>query len=200
MDDFFSGAQIQVGSKIKLLGEAGRWDGTGDDPSNYQGVELSYNDGNKFSVGGSYRHFNSVTLDDKASYNRKGKIQDDADIWSAAIGYNFDKNVKLFYAYAQNPTADDYNRSWTGKLSYKGAQKKAGTWGAYAAYRYIGNNVSFAPTYDVAPSNGKGVDLGLTWSPMDNTLTAISYFKGESLERSNNNDIDILWGRVSFFF
>ena len=213
MDDFFSGAQVVVGSKIRLKAEAGRWDLNSandtvnvnlgnDDAANYQGFELSYDTGSKFMVGGSYRHFNSSGFKNSNSvnggrYNLNGKVQDDADIWSAGIGYKFDKNFKIFYSYAQNPTADDYNHSYNAQINYKGANKKAGSWGASVAYRYIGNNASFMPTYDVAPSNDKGLDIGLTWSPFDNSLTAVSYFKGKSLV--NDKDTEILWGRISLF-
>ena len=199
LDDYFSGAQIEIGSKIKFLGEAGRWSNFAD-PANYQGAELSYNDGNKFMIGASYRHFNTSSFKTDATYNREGKIQDDADIWAAALDYNFDKNVKLHYAYAQNPTADDYNRAWTGQLSYKGANKKAGSWGLYAAYRYAGENVAFVPTYDTYTRviNKKGVEGGVNWSPLNNTLVDLQYFNGKTL--STDKDAETLFARVSWFF
>ena len=54
------------------------------------------------------------------------------------------------------------------------------------------------PTYDVDTSNKKGVELGLGWSPLNNTLTQFEYFKGKSLE--DNNDVESLYARVSWFF
>ena len=211
MDDFFSGAQVVVGSKVKLNLEAGRWNLNNsndrvslalgnDDTANYQGAELSYDSGNKFFVGASYKHFNSSGLKTAYRYNRSGKIQDDADIWSAGIGYNFDRNVKLFYSYAQNPTADDYNHSWTGKISYKGVNRKRNSWGAWAAYRYVSSNASFMPTYDTytQTTNKKGVELGLGWAPLDNIRTEIQYFDGKCLE--DDNDMETLYARVSWFF
>ena len=207
VDDFFSGAQIVYGSKLKVTAEAGRFSlgsstvlenlGT-DDVANYQGVELNYEDGKKFNIGASYRHFNASGLKTADGYNKEGKIQDDADIWSAGAGYNFDKNVRLFYSYAQNPTADDYNRAWTGLLSYKGADKTAGSWGIWAGYRYVGRNVGIMPTYDVEPYNKKGYEIGVGWSPLQNTLTHLIYFNGKSLE--TDNDTETLFARVSFFF
>ncbi|MBR1397009.1 MAG: S-layer homology domain-containing protein [Selenomonadaceae bacterium] len=207
VDDFFSGAQLEFGSKVKVTAEAGRinlanstvLDNLGsDEVANYQGVELNYNDGNKFNVGGTYRHFNASGLKTVTGYNTEGKVQDDADIWSAGTGYNFDKNVRLFYAYAQNPSADDYNRAWTGQLSYKGADKTAKSWGMWAAYRYVGRNVGIMPTYDVEPYNKKGVEVGLGWSPLNNTLTQFMYFNGKSLV--TDKDTETLFARVSFFF
>ena len=207
VDDFFSGGQIIYGSKLKVTAEAGRFnlaDSTvlenlgSDEVANYQGAELNYDDGKKFNIGATYRHFNASGLKTAAGYNTKGKVQDDADIWSAGAGYNFDKNVRVFYSYAQNPTADDYNRAWTGVLSYKGANKTAGSWGMWAGYRYVGRNVGIMPTYDVEPYNKKGVEVGLSWSPLQNTLTQFMYFNGKSLE--TDNDADALFARVSWFF
>ena len=211
MDDFFSGGRVEIGSKWKLNLEAGRWNlndandyiqnNLGSDAAaSYQGAELSYDTGSKFMIGGSYKHFNSDAFKNATRYNVKGKVQDDADIWSAALGYNFDKNVKLFYAFAQNPTADEYNRAWTASLSYKGSNKKKNSWGAWAAYRYVGNNVALMPTYDTytKTSNKKGVELGINWSPLDNTLTSVQYFNGKTLD--TDKDTDVLFGRVSWFF
>ncbi len=207
-DTFFSGAHIQYGSKWKISAEAGRFDlsdtyldyVSDDEAANYQGVELSYDTGSKFYIGGSYRHFNSDAFKNAAAYNIKGKVQDDADIWGVGLGYNLDKNVKLFYAYAQNPTADDYNRAWTGQLSYKGSNKKKNSWGAWAAYRYVGSNVALVPTYDTYTKTGnkKGVELGVNWSPLDNTLTSFQYFNGKSLD--TDKDTDVLFARASWFF
>ena len=207
VDDFFSGGQIVYGSKLKVTAEAGRFNlgsstvlqnlGT-DDVANYQGAELNYDDGKKFNIGATYRHFNASGLKTVTGYNTKGKVQDDADIWSVGAGYNFDKNVRLTYAFAQNPTADDYNRAWTSILSYKGANKTAGSWGIWAGYRYVGRNVGIMPTYDVEPYNKKGVEVGLGWSPLQNTLTQFMYFNGKSLV--TDNDAETLFARVSWFF
>ena len=212
MDDFFSGAQVVVGSKFKANIEAGRWNlddanGTakanldGDTAANYQGIELSYDTGSKFFVGASYKHFNSSAFKNATRYNLDGKAEDDANIWSAGIGYNFDPHVKLFYSYASNTKADDYHKAWTAKLSYdNGKSKKANAWGIWGAYRYVGSNVSFAPTYDTFGnlSNKKGVEVGVNWSPLDNTLTSIQYFNGKGLD--TDKDTETLFGRVSWFF
>ena len=211
VDDFFSGAQVEYGSKWKILAEAGRWDldsandtiaevagNNGDNAANYQGVEVSYDDGNKFNAGAAYRHLRSDALKVAEGYNIEGKIQDNADIWSLGVGYKFDKNVKLFGAYAKNPTADSYDKAYNAQLTYKGADKTPGSWGAYIAYRYVGNNVAFMPTYDIMPFNKKGIDLSLQWSPLKNTLTQINYFRGKRL--STDKKAETLFARVSWFF
>ncbi len=202
IDDFFSGAQVEVGSKVKLLLEAGRLDftedSTYDDPANYQGAEVSY-DNDKLYIGGSFRHFNSDGFKNDNGYNKRGKLEDDANIWSAGMQYKIGSSLKVAYSYAQNTKADDYKSSWNAGLAYKGANKSKGSWGISAYYRRLGDNASLVPTYDTSMSNAKGVDIGLSWSPFKNTLTMINYFTGESIERGNR-DIDVLFGRVSFFF
>ena len=201
VDDFFSGGQIVYGDKFKIKAEAGRWQLSRGkigvrDSSNYVGGELLYNDKKRFNFGVGYRHFKSDEFANAAGYGDEDK----ASIVSVGAGYKLG-DVKLEAAYAKNTAADDYNKSYNFELSYAGANRnKPGTWGAFVAYRYVGNNVSFAPTYDSHGmlSNKKGVDFGLTWSPYKNTFTKLSYFHGKLL--STNDTTKTLFGRVSFFF
>ena len=88
------------------------------------------------------------------------------------------------------------------QIDYKGAENEnAGTWGAYAAYRHIGQNVSFAPTYDTFLNiwNKKGWEVGTEYVPFKNVHAYLYYFDGEKLD-GNNVDTHSLFGRVSFFF
>ena len=192
MDDFFSGAQVVFGNQFKVALMAGRWSGT-DDPSSYQGGEISY-DNDKLYLGAGYHHFNSDSF--KAAYGK-----DDANVWTVGARYTFGGNVTLGGAYANNTKADDYDKSWYAGLKYAGAnKKKAGSWGIGAHYRYVGDNVSLAPTYDTwfGTTNKKGVDIMLDWAPMHNTYTALGYFWGKTLD--TKEDTKTFFGRVSFFF
>ena len=208
VDDFFSGIQVTAGDKFKARVEAGRWNLnnatggisgnlTNDFAANYQGVELSYDDKNRFYGGVAYRHFSSKDFADALGYDKKGKA-DDANIISVGASYKFGSSVKLAAAYAHNSEADDYNKAYNVQLNYKGANKQKGSWGAFVAYRYAGSNAALIPTYDVHPYNKKGIDIGLNWSPFKNTLTQIDYFGGKSLETDQN--VKTIFGRVSFFF
>ncbi|MBQ9478899.1 MAG: S-layer homology domain-containing protein [Selenomonadaceae bacterium] len=197
IDDFFSGAQLEFGSKVKVLLEGGRWKDDGvinDDPASYWGGELSY-DNDKLYIGGSYKHFNSDDFRTRAGYKSN---EDDANIWSAGLRYKIGSSLRVDYSYAQNTKADDYKNAWNAGLMYKGADKSKGSWGAGAYYRRLGYNAAIVPTYDTAMDNTKGVDLFLQWAPLKNTLTQINYFRGETLE--TDRDVDVLFGRVSFFF
>jgi hypothetical protein len=207
-DDFFTGAQVTFGNKLKVALEAGRWDinkygnetvteGAVNDPANYQGIDLGYTLG-KMTMGAAYRHFNSDVFKTAVGYDGK---TDDANIWSVGGRYTFSKNVALAADYASNTKADDYNKSGSVEVDYKAANKaNKGSWGAFVAYRYLGSNVSLMPTYDTAraANNEKGWDFGASYIPFTNVLTTLGYFNGKDL--ATNQKADTLYARVSFYF
>ena len=89
------------------------------------------------------------------------------------------------------------------QLNYKGAQKaNKGSWGAYTAYRYMGQNVAFAPTYETflnaGVNNVKGWEVGTEYVPFTNVTAAAYYFNGKQL--ANDRDAELLFGRVNFWF
>ena len=209
LDDFFSGAQVNFGKDLKATLEAGRWNlandanghiadaATNDDAANYQGAELNYGP-NKLRLGAAYRHFNSTAFTNIANYSNDSKT-DDANIWSVGAGYKFDHNWDLFGAFAQNTEADNYDTAHNIQLSYKGTDiANKGTWGAYAAYRYLGENVALMPTYDTFQTNTKGWEVGASYIPFKNVYTAVEYFDGKDL--ATDRDANTLFGRVSYFF
>ena len=205
-DDFFSGAQVTFGNKLKATLEAGRWDGitsSSDKAANYQGIDLSYAAGN-LEVGAAYRQFSSKALEARRKYNVSGATEDKAAIWSVGGKYTFDKNLAISGAYAQNQKADELKKGGSVQIDYKGAKRSdVGSWGAYVAYRHLGKNISFAPTYSTSlldnTVNGvKGIDLGAIYTPFKNVRTEIGYFNGKELVTSNK--AQSLYGRVSFFF
>ncbi len=206
MDDFFSGAQIVYGDKFKVALMAGRWSGTsktlgGNDPANYQGGEISY-DNDKLYIGAGYHHFSSEYF--RALHAADAKAYKDtksANVWTVGARYNFGSSVNLRGAYASNTKAKEYKRSWTAGLAYKGADKsKAGTWGISADYRYVSDYVSLAPTYDTwfSTTHKKGVEVGLDWAPMKNTYAKLGYFWGKEL--GTKEDTKTFFGRFSWFF
>jgi hypothetical protein len=194
-DDFFSGAQLTFGDKVQFKLEAGRWNNGWAKPADYVGGELLYDDGERFNAGVGYRHFKTESLSG-GSYGDKDK----AGIISVGASYTFGEDVTLGGYYARNSKADKYKTGYNIELGYKGANKKAGSWGAYAAYRYVGENVGLATTFDTYTlrDNKKGIDLGLSWSPFKNTLTMLSYFHGKTLDTRETDKV--LFGRMSWFF
>ena len=213
-DDQFSGAQVTFGKNLKATLEAGRWNlnsankqsnlnhatgQMGDNAANYQGIALNGTAG-KLYGGAAYRHFNSNVFKQTTGFE---KNTDEANIWSVGAGYTFDKNWNLNGAYAKNEKADRFGTAHNIQLNYKGAQKaNKGSWGAYTAYRYMGQNVAFAPTYETFLSNGvnnvKGWEVGTEYVPFTNVTAAAYYFNGKKLD--NNNDAELLFGRVNFWF
>ena len=131
---------------------------------------------------------------------------DTAAIWSVGAKYAFDKNIALSAAYAKNTKADKLDHSSSFQLDYKGTKKSdMGSWGAYAAYRYVAANASLAPTYSTAdllanltPYGMKGWDFGIGYVPFKNVLTQVQYFNGKEL--TTDDKVQTLYGRVSFFF
>ena len=200
LDAFFSGLQLTFGDKYKAQLEGGRWRGSFSDPADYLGLELLYNDKKKFHIGAGYRYFKTESFMTRNGYSKDGE-DDKANIVSVGAGYNFG-NVKLDAAYAKNTKADKYGKGYNVELTYQGANRnKPGSWGAFVAYRYLGSNVGFAPTWDsygFGTTNKKGVDFGVNWSPLKNTFTKLSYFHGKTLD--DNQTTKALFARVSYFF
>lgn len=207
VDDFFSGVQLTYGDKFKVKADVGAWNlnnsklsstVTDDTTANYQGIELLYDDKERFNAGLSYRHFNSDFFKGVSGY---GADQDDANIWAIGAGYKFAGTTRLFGTYARNTKADNYKKGYNIELSYKGANRNnPGSWGVFAAYRYVGINLGLASTYDPfgRRANKKGVELGATWTPLKNIWTKLSYFNGKTLD-TNEKD-RTFFGRVSFYF
>ena len=224
LDNQFSGAQVTFGKQVKFTAEAGRWDldnaisqsdiyakatetvsktdktlKYSDQTASYQGIGLNGTAG-KLYGGAAYRHFDSNLF---KNVNGFKKDADEANIWSVGAGYTFDKNWNLNGGYAKNEKADRFGTAHNIQLNYKGAQKaNKGSWGAYTAYRYMGENVAFAPTYETflncGVNNVKGWEVGTEYVPFTNVTAAAYYFNGKQL--ANNNDAELLFGRVNFWF
>ncbi|WP_019541952.1 S-layer homology domain-containing protein [Selenomonas bovis] len=215
-DTKLSGANVTFGSDLKATLYAGRLHYTGyslvdDQAGNLQGLTLQYDAPAKSKLygGAAYYHFDDENLkgafdrvhDDwfkLESYKKNGQT-DKANIWTLNAGYRFDGVSALFASYAKNTEADNLDHSWQAIYSYKGAQKEnKGTWGAYAAYRYLGDFASWYGTEDAATIGTKGWEVGANWAPFKNIVTSVKYYDGKSID--DNRDTNTLWGRVEVFF
>ena len=117
-------------------------------------------------------------------------------MWSLGAAYRFDRNWNLEGAYAENTKADNFKTAHNIQLSYKGANRaNAGSWGMYAAYRYLGENVALNSTYDTFLNNTKGWDFGVDYTPLKNTYAAVWYFDGKQL--ANDKSAKVLYGRLT---
>ena len=145
-DGEFSGASVTTGNKLKVTALGGRWskvkDST-DAAADVYGLGAQLAVG-KLSIGGAFNGLNSDSFKTR-SYSDDAST-DKAQVWSGNAYYRFDANTALGGEYAQNTKADSYDKSGTVEFDYKGAKKaNVGTWGAYVAYRHLGENVSFNP-------------------------------------------------------
>ena len=202
MDTAISGATVSFGNVLKAKIAAGRVSdenvksGT-DAAANYQGIDLTYGMG-KLTAGVGYQQINNDVFKDP-SYS-KNADSDKARIWSVGGKYVFDKNVALKGSYAQNTEADYHHKAASLQLDYKGAKKSdMGSWGAYVAYRHLGENVSFVPTYNVLGRGQKGWAVGATYTLFKNVTTMAEYFRGKDIGSPDKN-ASKLFARVQFSF
>ena len=212
-DDEISGASVTTGKDLKVTLQGGRYDLTGDtnntqvanvvgangnDTADMASIGLQYGTG-KLSAGASYHHLQSDNFKNYSGYTNSGSKSDEANIWAVNGKYTFDKNVALGGTYAENTEADDYKKAGSVELDYKGAQPaNKGTWGAYTAYRHLGQNVALDPSYDGAWAGTKGWEIGTNYTLAKNTVASVKYFNGEKL--GNGKDAEKLFGRVEFKF
>ena len=206
-DTTFSGAQVAFGNKVTFTAGAGRLDADDyvttkndvvtDDAANYQYAGLGYADG-KFVGGVDYHHLNA---DDFAyeKKNAKDQIEDNANIWLVKAAYQFDKTNGLNGFYANNTSADDFDKAWSAEYDYKGAEaENKGTWGAWAAYRHLGQNTALFSTFDAILAGQKGWEIGTNYTPFKNIIATLRYGNGKDL--SSDNKVENLFGRVEFLF
>ena len=124
------------------------------------------------------------------------------NIWAANLGYRFDKNSMLSGAYANNNDIDGSKnkKPYQFGYEYKGADAAdKGSWGAYAAYRYLGGASIFA-TDDGALIGSKGLEIGTNYTPFKNVVLSAKYFNGKTIEAQQNDKVQKLFGRVQFMF
>ena len=167
--------------------------GAKDDVADYQSLQLVETTG-KLTAGAGYHRFQSK---DFAFFNGYDKTQkeDKADIWTVGGSYAFDKNVSLAGYYGENTDADAFEKAGSVQLSYKGASAaNKGSWGAFAAYRHLGQNVSFSPTYDDMWEGMKGYSFGASYAPLKHVIASASYTMGKDL--ATDTDSKILFGRL----
>ena len=182
-DDYFSGLQAIAGDKAKIAVNLGKFSG-----NNYAGAEVTTSLNEKIDAGVGYHYFKPDGSDD------------DFSVIAGGVGFNINEDWRLFGAIAHNTEASSDKTAYNIEGSYKGANKsEKGTWGAYAAYRYVPDNAVVAPTYDTFSfTNKKGFEIGADWTPYRNTYTKLAYFHGKYF--GGGGDDRTLFARASIFF
>ncbi|WP_196595341.1 S-layer homology domain-containing protein [Pectinatus frisingensis] len=191
------------------------YDGTG----NYGSFEAGYKPAKGLSAMAGYYTLRNIKNGDFATGNRgdgtidtlnKGNSDNDG-IWAAGLGYKFDKNVNIYGIYAKSNLdavtgykGDAQDKAYDITLSYKGADaSKAGSWGLYTAYRYLGQFATINPTYDASTRGTKGWEVGAQYTVAQNILATLRYYDGKDLSNDFSGykgDYNKLYGAVEFFF
>ena len=228
-DETFSGANLEFGKDLKATLLAGRINSDlystdnpfaqtsthvawadpgvaekesidGDDHANFQGINLQYAnaDASKLYGGLGYYHLNSENF--KNQYYTRDQKEDTANIWSANLGYRFDAKNALWGSYANNTKADLYDTAWQVQYDYGNyVPANKGSWGAYAAYRSLGQNASLCGTYDGVLQGEKGWEIGAQYVVFKNVGLLVKYADGKSIG-DGHYDVNKLFGRVELFF
>ena len=178
----------------------------GEGTASYGSLEI-YNDRNEapfayserekeFTWGVGWHHFSQRNemdaLIDRGAY----------DILAMGLGYRFTKNLQLTGAYSHafgidaGPRLKAANAAWESaqknsyaiQLDYKGAHPgKKGSWGAFAAWRQLGGFSSMGwNTYKVnyvQDSGTRGLELGVSWTPMPGFMTKLHWFHGQNMSK-----------------
>ncbi len=177
-----------------LMGDNGRYY-KGEDAANYQFYGVDYRL-NKFYGAAHFHHANANNW----KYKDGNKTTDQADIWLLRGAYRFNKNVAFNGFYAENHDADVFEKAGSAEVDYKGAEKlNRGTWGAWLAYRHLGQNAIVKSTFDVVRPNQKAWEIGANYTVFPNVVTTVRYGAGEELNYGHH-DVENLFGRVEFFF
>ena len=212
LDDEVSGGQVVFGDKASLKLVAARYydNYTGGafplsrGTASYQSIEVNSDPHQKFTIGAAYHHvankaaMRSHTVDGP----HKPYGADSMNIWTVGTGYRFDKNVALSGAYAKNTQGDVESKlrtAWSAELDYKGADPTdQGSWGAYLAYRHLGDYGIMFPTYNAIFTGQKGWQLGVRATVLKNVVATFEYFDGKDI--STDLKQNTVFARVEAFF
>ena len=97
----------------------------------------------------------------------------------------------------------DYTKAYNIELDYKGAKAdKKGSFGVFAAYRYLGG---LATAYNTYHGNGaiweneKGWEVGTQYTFMKNIMGTVRYFHGKTVG-PDGVDASRIFTQMEFFF
>ena len=196
-DDDLAGGQVTFGKDVKAKIMVGRYNDAGGATWNVgktfsmQGIEI-YSKAKKFMWGVSYHNFAETATFDK-----------NMGLWAVGLGYKFNKDWTLKGAYAQSNKKDVQSaekKAYNIEIDYKDADmNKPGTWGAWLAYRHIGNYGSGVLTYNSFDAKGvKAWNIGVKVAVMKNVLGYLEYLNGKTI--TDGVKTTNLFGRIEMYF
>ena len=224
-DDTISGAAVTLGKDKQVSGTiyAGRYNllnaawgdeiqesiekglYSGGTTASVQGVTANWDPSEKFHLGIDY-----LRVGNKAAIHDMIGMKNPLNFYGFGMTYHPTQTVYLSGGYWKNnsnETAEikkEHLKSYNVELGYKGANEAdPGSFGIYAAYRYIGGAGTIAPTFDGAMWNTKGWEFGGQYTLQKNIVGSLIYFRGNqiySAEPEGKTGMNKLFGRVEFFF
>ena len=191
------------GDEVKEARETGLY--AGGTTASVQGVNLNWDPSEKFHLGVDYMRFHN-----KALIHDMLGMKDALNFYGAGLTYRPTPTVYLSGGYWKtnsNETIEikkEHLKSYNIELGYKGAAPEdPGSFGVYAAYRYIGGAGTVAPTFDGAMWNTKGWEVGGQYTFTRNIIGSLIYFHGKEIfseEPTGTVGIKKGFARVEFFF
>ena len=219
LDDQLSGAEIVVGADQKLTGTlmGGRIN-LGDTAvdfdsqhANLFGLNLTWKATENFTLAGEYYYLSAHN--DYRDWNATDNGSNANNIWGIGATYTVDKNFRANAGYWKNTDFDDTiagrntgraDHAWNVELGYKGAEpENMHSFGLYAAYRYLGQGASIAPTFDGVDWGEKGWEVGGNYTFAKNIVGTLLYADGHTIQAgsdSSNNRVRKGWARLEYFF
>ena len=220
LDDQLSGAKIVVGADQKLTGTlmGGRInlgdtavDGIDSQHANLFGANLTWKATDSFTLAGEYYRLSAHN--GYTDWNAADNSSNAQNIWGVGATYTVDKNFHANAGYWKNTDFDDTvaghntgaaDHAWNVELGYKGAEpENMHSFGLYAAYRYLGQGASIAPTFDGVDWGEKGWEVGGNYTFAKNVVGTLLYADGHKIQTgsdSSNNRVRKGWARLEYLF
>ncbi|SFT83746.1 S-layer homology domain-containing protein [Selenomonas sp. GACV-9] len=196
VDRVHTGAEVSFGKEIKgTIGYA---------RLNKDNANLGWftdSAANHFYVGAAYAKdklnlglsYHDLTGDVVGAADKKMKLV------VAKAGYQFLPTVGVSAFYSKNTEDAAQDQAAGIEVDYKGAQaENKGSWGAWLAYRHIGENAIVNSTWDVVKPDEKGFEIGANYTLLKNVVLTGRYGIGKTL--TSDHRMHTAFGRVEFLF
>ncbi len=219
LDDNLSGASVVIGADQKLTGTlmGGRIalkdtavkDDIDAQHANLFGANLTWKATENFTLAGEYYRLSAHN--GYTDWNAADNSSNAQNIWGIGATYTVDKNFHANAGYWKNTDFDDTtyahnntgaaDHAWNVELGYKGAEpENMHSFGLYAAYRYLGQGASIAPTFDGVDWGEKGWEVGGNYTFAKNVVGTLLYADGHKIQTGDNNRVRKGWARLEYFF
>ncbi|MBR2143362.1 putative porin [Anaerovibrio sp.] len=223
ISDAIAGAQVSYGDKWKGILRVGRFNFDPGKHSNDDGVLIGDPAANspvsgygslevltstdKYTFGAAFHMFRSSKL---GEYMALANYTDNTmNIWSVGGSYNFTDKISLAAAYAKNTKGSGVDasmkRAYNIQLSYgEAVPETPGSFGVYAAYRYLTRAAAPSPAFDgvmaTGDQNQKGWEFGVAYTPFTNVVGSLAYFKGKEFTATQETNGQKYFGKLEFMF